>query len=154
MGVITGIGRPGLGTDHLPQSSIEFKERIGLYPYSLYEPSWSILGRTKVENMSAPSCAPCIKCTRTSVIFGLQIILFPVYFGAMRKVFAYFFPSPCVCMCLCVRARMCACACVRVYGRAYVRVRRRVFVCVCACARARVCVCACARVYVILGQRA
>ena len=39
-----GVKQPGRGVDHLPPSSAEVKERVGLYLYSLNGPSWPVLG--------------------------------------------------------------------------------------------------------------
>jgi hypothetical protein len=39
------VKRPVFGVDHPPPSSAEFKERVGLYIYSLFGPSWPVLGR-------------------------------------------------------------------------------------------------------------
>jgi hypothetical protein len=41
-----GVKRPGRGVTHPPPSSAEVKERVELYLYSLYGPSWPVLGRT------------------------------------------------------------------------------------------------------------
>jgi len=38
------IKRPGRGVDHPPTSSAEVKERVGLYLYSHFGSSWSVLG--------------------------------------------------------------------------------------------------------------
>jgi len=43
-GSFTGVKRPGLGVDHPPTSSAEFKERVELYLYSPSGPSWHVLG--------------------------------------------------------------------------------------------------------------
>ena len=37
---------PGRGVDHPPSSSAEVKERVELYFYSPYGPSWPVLGRS------------------------------------------------------------------------------------------------------------
>jgi hypothetical protein len=41
-----GVKRPGRGANHPPPSSAEVKERVELYLYSLYEPSWTVLELT------------------------------------------------------------------------------------------------------------
>jgi hypothetical protein len=41
-----GVKRPGRGVDHPPPSSAEVKERVQLYLYSPFGPSWPVLGRT------------------------------------------------------------------------------------------------------------
>jgi len=38
-----GVKRPGRGVDHIP-SSAEVKERVELYLYSPFGPSWPVLG--------------------------------------------------------------------------------------------------------------
>ena len=43
-GSVPGVKRPGRGVDHPTPSSVEVKERIELYLYSPYGPSWSVLG--------------------------------------------------------------------------------------------------------------
>jgi len=45
-GSFTRVKRPGRGVDHPPTSSAEVKERVELYLYSPYGPSWPVLGRT------------------------------------------------------------------------------------------------------------
>jgi hypothetical protein len=40
----SGIKRLERGVDHLPPSSAEIKERVGLYHYSPFESSWPVLG--------------------------------------------------------------------------------------------------------------
>ena len=45
-GSFAEVKQPGLGTDHLPQSSAEVKERVELYLYSPSGPSWPVLGWT------------------------------------------------------------------------------------------------------------
>jgi hypothetical protein len=40
-----GVKRPGRGGNHPPQSSAEVKERIELYLYSPFGPSWPVVGR-------------------------------------------------------------------------------------------------------------
>ena len=39
-----GVKQPVRGLDHPPTSSVEVKERVELYLYSPYGPSWSFLG--------------------------------------------------------------------------------------------------------------
>jgi len=39
-----GVKRPGRDIDHPPPSSAEVKERIELYLYSTYGPSWTVIG--------------------------------------------------------------------------------------------------------------
>jgi len=41
-----GVKRPGRGIDHPPPSSAEVEERIELYLYSLFGPSWPVVERT------------------------------------------------------------------------------------------------------------
>ena len=41
---LPGVKRPGRGVDHLPPSSAEVKERIELYLYSPFGPSWPVVG--------------------------------------------------------------------------------------------------------------
>jgi len=43
-GSLPGGKRPGRGVDHPPPSSAEVKERVELYLYSPYGPSWPVLG--------------------------------------------------------------------------------------------------------------
>ena len=43
-GSFPGVKRPGHGIDLPPRSSSEVKERAELYLYSLFGPSWPILG--------------------------------------------------------------------------------------------------------------
>jgi len=43
-GYFLGVKRPECGIDHPPPSSIEVKERVELYLYSPFGPSWSVLG--------------------------------------------------------------------------------------------------------------
>jgi hypothetical protein len=45
-GSFQGVKRPGRGVDHSPPSSALVKERVGLYLYSLFGPSWPVLGWT------------------------------------------------------------------------------------------------------------
>ena len=40
------VNRPGRGVDHAPASRAEVKERIELYFYSSFGPSWPVLRRT------------------------------------------------------------------------------------------------------------
>jgi len=44
-GCLPGVKRPGRGGDHPPPSSAEVKERVELYLYSPFGPSWPVLGR-------------------------------------------------------------------------------------------------------------
>jgi len=44
-GLFTGVKWPERGVDHPPTSSTEVKERIELYIYSLFGPSWPVLRR-------------------------------------------------------------------------------------------------------------
>ena len=39
-----GVKLPGRGVDHLPPSRAEDKETVGLYLYSHFGSSWSVLG--------------------------------------------------------------------------------------------------------------
>jgi len=41
-----GVKRPGRGVDHPPPSSAEVKERVELYLYTPFGPSWPVLGWT------------------------------------------------------------------------------------------------------------
>jgi len=43
-GSFPGVKRQGRGVDHPPSSSAEVKERIELYLYSPYGPSWPFYG--------------------------------------------------------------------------------------------------------------
>jgi len=43
-GSFPGVKWLGLGFDHPPPSSIKVKERAELYLYSLFGPSWHVLG--------------------------------------------------------------------------------------------------------------
>ena len=43
-GSFPGVKRPGRGVDHPPPSSAEVKERVELYIYSPFGPSWPVLG--------------------------------------------------------------------------------------------------------------
>jgi hypothetical protein len=45
-GSFLGVKRPGRGVDHPPPSSAEIKERVELYLYSPFGPSWPVVGRT------------------------------------------------------------------------------------------------------------
>ena len=44
-GSFQGVKRPGRGVDHPPPFRAEVKERVQLYLYSPYWPSWPVLGR-------------------------------------------------------------------------------------------------------------
>jgi hypothetical protein len=50
-----GVKRPDHGVNHSPLYSAEVKERVELYLYSPYGPSWPVLGRT------LPSFLPCLR---------------------------------------------------------------------------------------------
>ena len=41
---VPGVKRPGRGVDHPPLSSAKVKERVELYLYSLFRPSWPVIG--------------------------------------------------------------------------------------------------------------
>ena len=43
-GSFLGVKRPGRGVDHPPSSTAEVKERVELYVYSPFGPSWPVLG--------------------------------------------------------------------------------------------------------------
>jgi len=43
-GSFPGIKQPGCGIDHPPPSRAEVKERVEVYIYSPYGPSWPVLG--------------------------------------------------------------------------------------------------------------
>jgi hypothetical protein len=43
-GSFPGVKRPGRSVDHPPPSSAEVKERVELYLYSPYGPSWPVVG--------------------------------------------------------------------------------------------------------------
>ena len=43
-GSFPGVKRPGRGVDHPPPSSVEVKERVELYLYSTFGPSWPVRG--------------------------------------------------------------------------------------------------------------
>ena len=40
-----GVKRPGRGVEHPPSSGAEVKERVELYLYSPFGPSWPVIGR-------------------------------------------------------------------------------------------------------------
>jgi len=42
-GLFPGVKRPECGVDHSPASSAEVKERMELYIYSPFGPSWPVL---------------------------------------------------------------------------------------------------------------
>ena len=42
-GYFPGVKQPGRGVDHPPLSNAEVKERVELYLYSPFRPSWSVL---------------------------------------------------------------------------------------------------------------
>ena len=44
--VIPGVKRPKCGVNHPPLSTLKVKERVQLYIYSLFGPSWPVTGRT------------------------------------------------------------------------------------------------------------
>ena len=44
-GSYLGVKRSGRGVDHPPPSTAEVKEKVEVYLYSPYGPSWSVLGR-------------------------------------------------------------------------------------------------------------
>jgi len=43
-GSFPGVTRPGRGVNHRPASSAEVTERVELFLYSPYWPSWPVLG--------------------------------------------------------------------------------------------------------------
>jgi len=43
-GSFLGVKRSGRGVDHPPPSSAEVKDRVELYLFSPYGPSWPVLG--------------------------------------------------------------------------------------------------------------
>jgi hypothetical protein len=43
-GSFPGVKLPGCGVDHPPPSSAEVKERVELYLYYAFGPSWPVLG--------------------------------------------------------------------------------------------------------------
>ena len=43
-GSFPGVKRPGHGVDYPPPSSAEVKERVGIYLYFPFGPSWPVLG--------------------------------------------------------------------------------------------------------------
>ena len=43
-GSFPGVKRPGRGADHPPLSSAKVKERVELYLYFTFGPSWPVLG--------------------------------------------------------------------------------------------------------------
>ena len=43
-GSFPGVKRPERGIDHSPPSNAEVKERVQLYLYSPFGPSWPVLG--------------------------------------------------------------------------------------------------------------
>ena len=42
-GSFSGVKRPGRGVDLPPSTSAEFEERVDLYLYSPFGPSWSVI---------------------------------------------------------------------------------------------------------------
>ena len=42
-GSFPGVKRPGRGVDHPPRSSAEVKERVELYLYTSFGPSWPVI---------------------------------------------------------------------------------------------------------------
>jgi len=45
-GSLPGVKQPECGVDYPPPSSAEVKERVELYLYSTFGPSWPVLGLT------------------------------------------------------------------------------------------------------------
>ena len=45
-GSFPGVKRQGRGADHPPPTSAEVKERVELYLYSPFGPSWPVIGKT------------------------------------------------------------------------------------------------------------
>jgi len=43
-GSLPGVKQPGFGVDHPPPSSADVKERVELYLYSPFGPSWPVIG--------------------------------------------------------------------------------------------------------------
>jgi hypothetical protein len=54
-GLLPGVKRPERGIGHPSPSSAEVKERVELYFYSRYGPSWPVLGRTSFFNIIGES---------------------------------------------------------------------------------------------------
>ena len=53
-----GVKRPGRGVNHPHLSSVEFKERVQLYLYSICGHSWSVLGKTSALPLPYVRCQP------------------------------------------------------------------------------------------------
>jgi hypothetical protein len=53
-GSFSGVKRPGCCVDYLPPSSAEVKERVELYFYSPFGPSWTVLGRNLPLSLHFP----------------------------------------------------------------------------------------------------
>jgi len=49
-GSFPGVKQQGRGVDHQPPSSAEVKERVELYLYSSFGPSWAVLESTLLQN--------------------------------------------------------------------------------------------------------
>jgi len=50
-GSFPGVKQPGHGIDHPPPSSTKVKERVELYIYSPFGPSWPVLGTALTEHL-------------------------------------------------------------------------------------------------------
>ena len=69
-----GAKQPGCGVDHPPPSSAEVKERVELYLYSPFGPSWPVLGRT-LPLLLYMGCTT----NQRSIQFGYLHLLVQVY---------------------------------------------------------------------------
>jgi len=57
-GSFPGVKRPGRGVDHPPPSSAEVKERVELYLYPPFGPSWPVIGLTVPLALLLPLIQP------------------------------------------------------------------------------------------------
>ena len=58
-GSFLGVKKPGHGIDHPPPCSTEVKERVELYLYTPFGPSWPVLGWTLYDIHNVVLLAPC-----------------------------------------------------------------------------------------------
>jgi hypothetical protein len=71
------IKRPGRGVDHPPSSSAEVKERVELYLYSPFGPSWPVIGWTLLYCHQSNTKHSTNKCT--IIIIIIIIIIYIIY---------------------------------------------------------------------------